>query len=268
MMRLLIGLVLTALCMFPSTASAIMVFPTTFYSAAAGGYEANAVRFDGSADYLLRGAGLSGASDSKVGVLSFWFQFQGGNGTEQAIISGAATTVQIIKNSANKIRLILQNSGFAFGWDASTSTAYTADGNWHHFLASWDVGSSAGYIYVDDSADLSEATNTDQDIEWTQSDWGIGSTPGAGNKLNCEIADLYLNTATSLNLSTTSNRRKFIDGDGKPVDLGETNCSEPTGSQPLICLTNPTATWQNNLGSAGNFNENGALTDAADSPSD
>ena len=112
-MRLLIGLVLTALCMFPSTASAIMVFPTTFYSAA-GGYEANAVRFDGSNDYLLRGAGLSGASDSKVGILSFWFQFQGGDGSEQAIFAGAATTVQIVKTTANKIRLILQNSGFAF----------------------------------------------------------------------------------------------------------------------------------------------------------
>ena len=235
--------------------------------AARRGYTANAVRFDGSADYLLRGAGLTGASDSKVGVLSFWFQFQGGDGSEMKILHGAATTVQIIKNPANKIRLILQNSGFAFGWDASTATAYTADGNWHHFLASWDVGSSAGYIYVDDSDDLSEATNTDQDVEWTQSDWGIGSTTGAGDKLNAEIADLYLNTATSLNLSTTSNRRKFIDGDGKPVDLGATG-AEPTGSQPLIFLSGATATWHTNLGSGGGFTENGALTDAADSPSD
>ena len=247
-------------------ASSQFPYPIGMLTGAAAGYSANAVRFDGN-DYLLRGAGLTSASDSKVGILSFWFQFQGGDGVEQAIISGAATTVQIVKTAANKIRMILQNSGFAFGWDASTSTAYTADGNWHHFLASWNVGTSAGWIYVDDSSDLSEASNTDQDVEWTQSDWGIGAHTGAGAKLNCEIADLYLNTATSLNLSTTSNRRKFIDGDGKPVSLG-IDGSEPTSAAPLIFLSNPTATFQNNLGSGGNFNENGALTDAADSPSD
>jgi len=85
--------------------------------------------------------------------------------------------------------------------------------------------------------------------------------------LNCEIADLYLNTATSLDLSSTANRRKFISAEDKPVDLGSDG-STPTGTAPLIFLSNPTATWQNNLGSGGNFNENGALTDAGDSPSD
>jgi hypothetical protein len=244
----------------------MITIPWTLF-AGVSGYSANAVRFDGTNDYLLRGAGLSGASDSKVGILSFWFQFQGGDGSDQAIFAGAATTVQIVKTTANKIRLILQNSGFAFGWDASTSTAYTADSTWHHFLASWNVGTSAGYIYVDDSSDLSEATNTDQDIEWTQSDWGIGSTTGAGNKLNCEIADFYLNIATSLDLSSTANRRKFIDANDKPVDLGSDG-STPTDAAPLIFLANPTASWQTNLGSGGGFTENGALTSAADSPSD
>jgi hypothetical protein len=231
------------------------------------GYSANAVRFDGSNDYLLRGAGLTSASDSKVGILSFWFQFQGGDGTELTILSGAATTVQIIRNSSNKIRLVLQNSGFAFGWDASTSTSYTADGTWHHFLASWNVGTSAGWIYVDDAADLSEVTNTDQDVEWTQSDWGIGSRTGASDKLNAEIADLYLNTATSLDLSSSANRRKFIDAEDLPVDL-EDDGSGPTGSAPIIYLSGATATWHTNKGGGGGFTESGALTDAADSPSD
>lgn len=55
---------------------------------------------------------------------------------------------------------------------------------------------------------------------------------------------------------------KFYDN-GNPVDLGE-NGSNPTQNEPIIFLNNPTATWQNNLGSGGNFTENGALTDGTD----
>jgi hypothetical protein len=78
---------------------------------------------------------------------------------------------------------------------------------------------------------------------------------------------LYVNYATHLDLSVEANRRKFISAAGKPVSLGA-NGSTPTGSQPIIYLANPTATWQDNLGAGGNFTENGALADAATNPSD
>ena len=63
------------------------------------------------------------------------------------------------------------------------------------------------------------------------------------------------------------NRRKFIDPNKDPVDLGEAG-QFPTGTSPLVFLANPTASWQTNLGTGGNFTENGALTDGSSSPSD
>ena len=54
--------------------------------------------------------------------------------------------------------------------------------------------------------------------------------------------------------------RAFLASDGKPANLGADG-STPTGTQPILYLANPFATFQNNLGSGGNFTENGELTE-------
>ena len=64
-----------------------------------------------------------------------------------------------------------------------------------------------------------------------------------------------------------ANRRKFIDVDGKPVDLGSDG-STPTGTVPLMFFSGPTDDWHINKGSVGGFTETGAFTDAPYSPSD
>lgn len=271
MMRLIIGLVLASLCMFPSTASAIMVFPTTFYSAAAaGGYEANAVTFDGTNDWLNRGADLTGVSNSKKGIISFWFQFQGSDGSQQYIISGGNNNWYIRKETDNKFTILLGDSGGSPAIAFTSTSAYTADGNWHHFLASWDANdpTDSSYLYIDDADDRATVTTAiDATLGYSGTEHIIGSEASGNRPINAEIADMYINLVTSLDLSTESNRRKFIDDEDKPVNLGD-DCSEPTGSQSIICFTNPTATWNISVGSGGGFTENGALTDAADSPSD
>jgi hypothetical protein len=66
-----------------------------------------------------------------------------------------------------------------------------------------------------------------------------------------------------IDLSVQANREKFVSGTGasvKPVDFG-TDGSTPTGTQPIIYLNNPFGTFQNNLGSGGNFTEAGQLED-------
>jgi hypothetical protein len=252
-------------------ASSQFPYPIGMLTGAAETYSANAVRFDGSADYLLRGAGLSGASDSKVGVLSFWFQFQGGDGSEQMILHGAATTLQIHKQPTNKLRILFQTGGFNTAANLTTTSTYTADDTWHHLLASWNCATPVAYLYVDDADDLWTAgpnhAIADEEPDWTHTDFAVGSTTGAGDKLDCEIADLYVNIATSLDLSSAANRRKFIDAEDLPVDLLDDG-SGPTGSAPIIYLSGATATWHTNKGGGGGFTESGALTDGADSPSD
>ncbi len=86
----------------------------------------------------------------------------------------------------------------------------------------------------------------------------IGSDENANNKFHGDIAELYW-TNEYIDLSSASNRLKFLTASGEPANLGADG-STPTGTQPLIYLANATATFQNNLGSGGNFTENGALT--------
>ncbi len=76
---------------------------------------------------------------------------------------------------------------------------------------------------------------------------------------------MYLNTEEQMDLSTDLDL--FIDGDGKPVDLGASG-STPTGNQPEVFMSGSTGSWHTNKGTAGGFTENGEITTAASSPSD
>ena len=62
-------------------------------------------------------------------------------------------------------------------------------------------------------------------------------------------------------MGTTSNRRKFINADLTPVDLGA-NGQTPTGTSPTIYMTGTPTEFLNNLGTGGNFSvAQGALVD-------
>jgi hypothetical protein len=92
----------------------------------------------------------------------------------------------------------------------------------------------------------------------------IGSLQGS-NFFTGDIADFYFDQANRLDLSVSANLQKFING-GNAVDLG-TNCATPTGSQPIICLRGPVATWNNNVGSGGIFTIHaGSLSAASSNP--
>lgn len=58
-------------------------------------------------------------------------------------------------------------------------------------------------------------------------------------------------------LRTPAGNPKYLGADGSLV----------TGTQPLIYLANEFSTFQNNLGSLGNFTENGTMADEGTSPS-
>ena len=103
-------------------------------------------------------------------------------------------------------------------------------------------------------------------IDFTDTDWGVGSTTLGASKLNACLSEFWVSNEY-IDLSVEANRRKFIDSSGKPVDLGSDG-STPTGTAPLIYLPNPSGTFENNAGTGGNFTVTGALTACADSPSD
>ena len=230
-------------------------------------YTAHAVRFDGTNDYLNRGANLTGLVDGKEGLFSGWLNFKGGDGSQQGVLVNTPEQFQIARLSSNVLRVI-GTGGATTSLNISSNSTYTTASGWTHFLVAWRLTTPEAYLYVNDSNDeAAGSTELDGPIDYAGTDWLVGSRPAGADKLNADISDLYWDDSF-MDITIEANRRKFIDASGKPVDLGSDG-SNPTGSAPLICLNNATTTgWESNKGSGGGFTENGALTDGTDSPSD
>jgi hypothetical protein len=237
-------------------------------SGASAAYDAVSVRFDGTNDYLTSGADLSGAADGKKMIVSFWMNVKGGDGSERVFFRQAGNVTELKFTTGNKLQFDLNGSSTRI---ISTNT-YVASGGWTHVYFSMDVNAGGGNyfsLYTNDTEvgyDTQAKDDSNKDFTFSLP---FGATSGGGSKINCDIADVYINFAQDLNPGTTSNRRKFIDAAGKPVNLGTTG-TLPTGNTPDVLLTNAVATWHENEGDGGQpyFTENGALTAGANSPSD
>ncbi len=229
-------------------------------------YAANGVNFDGTNDYLTRGADLTGNADGKKGIIYFRFLLNGGNGSRQRFFHNTGPRFEIERRSANTFRLVGKDSGGTQRFRADTVATYTADATWHSFMASWDLATAgSGSIYVDDVLDYNELTFTDATIDYTVADHALGADAGGGSEINACISDFYFNMAEYLDFSVTANRRKFTNASDKPVDLGSDG-SIPTGTAPIMYFSGDTSTWHTNAGTGGGFTENGALTDCGTDP--
>lgn len=237
-------------------------------------FPVNAVDFDGTNDYLLRGSALTGAVDSATGIFSVWLRFDGGDGSEQGIWRDNESRFTIVRQTTNTLRVQLRNSAGTSSLTFDTVGTLTAGGTWKHILASWNTNFSAGnkvtHLYVSDVSDktvISDASGT-FNVDYTPStNVAVGATTAGVSKFNGCMAELYVAIGQFLDFSDSANRRKFISAIGKPVDLGADG-SLPTGSAPIVYLNNPAASFGTNKGTGGDFTITGSLDTASTSPSD
>lgn len=232
-----------------------------------GPYAANGVNFDGTNDYLTRGADLTGNADGKKGIFYCRFKIDGGNGTELTFYSKEETgRFRIFRTSTNLIEVNGRTTSNSTILRFKTVATHQSGAGWKSILASWDMAvSNSGRLYINDSSDYSQNTFTDDTLDYQAAEHGIGARSGGGQNWNGCLADFYFNNEEYLDFNTVSNRRKFTDASDNPVDLGSDG-STPTGNIPRIYFSGVTSTWHTNNGSGGGFTENGALTDCADSP--
>lgn len=240
-------------------------------------YNPQGVQFDGTNDYLARGGDLTGNANSKLVTGSFWMKLPASPGffyiwTSQSTASsnprfgisfdGASTLVLTGQNSSSTTILSM------------TSNAVLSNTSWRHVMFSFDLSdTNKRHIYIDDSDEFNAAsTYTNDTIDLSPAslrdhilgarDFGLG----AFNIADCDLADFWLDFGTYVDLSVSSNRRKFVGASAATsVDLGSDG-STPTGSAPIVYLSGETSTWHTNDGTGGGFTENGALTDSATSP--
>lgn len=239
-------------------------------------FTCDAADFDGTNDWMERDADLTGLSDSRTGILSFWIRLDGGNGAAMRVLGSSGGSYRIAREATDKFNFRLFNAAFTSEFSFSTVNTYTASGTWLHVLASWDTNATAGnkiaHLYINDSSDSSVGTDTAAafDIAYSQADHAIGAVVGGTSKLDGCLAEFYFAPGQFLDFSNSANRAKFISG-GKPVDLGADG-STPTGTAPIVYqrMADGAAatTFATNLGSGGNFTITGSLDVASTSPSD
>jgi hypothetical protein len=230
------------------------------WGAAAASYTAQGVLFDGSTDNLLYTSALTGApSATKTALISFWFKMMGGNGNDQLLLENTGQYV-VYRPSDNTMAISYGGSILA-----KTTSTFTSGGGWKHFLGSFDLAASACHIYINDASDLASPTLINANMDFSGTITTFGCTSGGTLRLNAEIADFYFNPGTYLDLSNSTNRRKFISAGGAPVDLGSDG-STPTGSAPTIYFSGSTASWHTNDGAGGGFSSAATLTDASNNP--
>jgi len=231
------------------------------------GYKA--VTFDGTNDYMTRGAALTGLADGKEGTCSFWIKLNGGDAGAMSIIEGATNAFWIQRPADNTFRIQAYNAAAGAILVYYSSTTYTAGATWLNVLWSWNQAGTS-YLYVNDVNKKTAQTQDNDTIDYDASaNWGIGGQSGGGQKLNADLAELWFDDA-AINFSVEANRRKFITATGKPAQL-LADGSGP-GIQPIVYQSvrpgDAATVFATNRGTGGNFSITGTLAIAATSPSD
>lgn len=218
---------------------------------------------------------MTGLTDSKLGLLSFWFHptTDGASGTYVSWSGASASGSLNERTTANKIKMSYRDASGVERVDNTSSTAILAASGWHHFLESWDLAAtSRNYLYIDD-VDDSGGAKSDGELSYEggyPKFWIGGKLPHNSAGFEGDLAEFYF-TTEFLDITSTSNRRKLITAGGNPADLGSDG-SDVTGTQPLCYLRIAEgalpATFGTNLGSGGAFSITGTLTAASTNPSD
>jgi hypothetical protein len=272
---------------------AVLIDPYRF----ATGFQPDGADFDGTNDTLWTHTNFTGLADSKTGLVSIWMKVHAvlpSFGTSWWYYTHTASLAGLVQfyffdNTAFGGAAANSVSVFVQGLDSALNPAVTLAptvanmpliGNWFHYLASWDTSTgdtSKCYVYINDVNRFDPlSSNTfvaNRTIDYATSITGHvvgGSEDAAGTtrtpSTNAAMADFYFAPGQWLDLSVTANRRKFIDGTGRPVDLGSDG-STPTGTKPAFLLHTSggesAANFATNRTGNGNFTVGGALTSVA-----
>lgn len=238
--------------------------------------------FDGANDYMTRGAGLSGAADSKTGIFAAWYRVDAVPGGNKPLIAGLTTVggatprFSITHSAGGLIDLAGWNAAGTLIMAANPATSYGVSSSYRSLLINWDLtipsGTNRCQMYVND-VDQSPAVSTwtNDNIDYTVADWSIGAYADGSNKLDGCLSEVLFLPGQTLNFHIVGNRRKFFSTAGKPTWVG-TNGSAPTGTAALVYQHladgEAAANFSTNRGTGGNFTITGTLDTASSSPSD
>jgi hypothetical protein len=213
--------------------------------------------FDGSS-YLSRSTDLSGNTDGKTFTASFWI-YREANEQNWPIYfrqdsSDGSGNFYVRVNDTGMISFGGYNTGnteILYGYSANYTVPLH---RWSHIVISVDLSNSSNrHVYLNDTAvSTTYALYNNQNLDFTSTILNVGKNPFATYADRNKKAHVYLDY-TYRNLSTTSNRRLFIDANG-----GSTSPSTLSALNPIIYLPmTEDYSIGENLGTGGDFTSNG-----------
>jgi len=234
-------------------------------------FACDSATFDGSTNYMSRDADLTGIADNKEGLLSFWISLNGGNGADQYIISAANVGRLVCRRRGNNtFEVYASNSSSALIIYLTSNSTYTDGSGGLHVLASWNLATPEGYLFINGSDDeKAGATETDDTIDYAGgADWRVGGRGDSGGLIDADLAEFYFTNEFLASAAALSAFRE----DGKAKSLGADG-SLPTGTAPLIYHHlddgEAVANFATNRGSGGDFPTiGGTLVTGSYSPTD
>lgn len=217
-----------------------------------------AATFDGSNDYLLRGADLTGNANSKKGIFAFDGRFDS-DAILQFLYQNSGVRISITRGTDGTWRVYAPSAATTLDIKSATTLTGTARLT---VLASWDMAvAGSARFYINLSSDLTETTFVDASIAYARIDHALGAQINTTAKFNGVCRMLYFNMAEYIDFDVEANRTKFFNTDNSlnSSAIGSDG-SGPTGTIPIIFFDNPFGTFETNLGSGGGFTLTGTLT--------
>jgi|5_EtaG_2_1085323.scaffolds.fasta_scaffold01040_8 hypothetical protein len=237
--------------------------------AGGGAFSVAAIALGSGTNFMDRSTDSADVNTKNI-IISFWFKMTGGDGAHQDIISGPVATerIRVRRNSSNvwDVRLLGTDGGDAK--QCVSTNSFTTASTWHHFL--FACSGTAVQMVIDGSDVASVSINSDVTLQHADAERHIFAGDGSSNLCNMDVAEIYINTDETLDISDSANVQKFRSAEGKPVDLGADG-STPTGNQPNSYFkadASTPANIVNNLGKGGNMSFTGTPAAASNSPSD
>jgi len=182
-----------------------------------GAVDPEAVSFDGTNDYLSRSSDLSGNTDSKTFTFSTWAYFTDDGAV--MIFENRPERFYFYYDPSSTLQLQAADASGSWILNINTNAVNAASllNRWNHILISLDLTSTANrHFYINDVAfPVNWPTYTNSAIDFTGTGNFIGANLNGGTTAKGRMSNMFQDY-TYRDLSIESNRRLFIDSDGKP----------------------------------------------------
>lgn len=210
--------------------------------------------FDGSNDYLDRGATLTGAADNED--FAFYIKFRSTLSSGfRMIMAGDHGRFDVFYEAGSFGMTVRNTSGTQICAFEGVGSGGLDDGSDHEVWVTFDGGAGTITVYLDGSSDSPTINaETAGTCDLTATDWAVGADSAGGDKFDGGI--------TRITLWTPSDLTDFdISTSGGRDDMADTSKAPQLGSGAILDIYggNSHVNAGINFGSGGHFNINGAV---------